>query len=217
MGDHRRSLGQVVSLSLPRRVSSRKGEAPAGRAEGFLCAAGSGWPTAVSTRAWSSRAAASCTPSPASSTSGSRAGSRESRWAAAEGGLSRRQGSGSRHGGLGPVMQLPALSGPAAGGAGHLVQQPAGLRPLPHPEVPVCFPPLGVGLPGPAAVSAQVSGYPSPFPWGQEQGNSWGTRVDGDACCSCAWRGSRRPGHSCLSPQGPGTDVQDEGLRRAVP
>ncbi|XP_064439629.1 protein unc-13 homolog D isoform X6 [Mirounga angustirostris] len=38
-----------------------------------------GWLIAASTRAWSSRAAASCTPSPASSTSGSRAGSRENR------------------------------------------------------------------------------------------------------------------------------------------
>lgn len=39
--------------------------------------------------------------------------------------------------------------------------------------------------------------------------------LGGGASCHCGW--VEGPGHSCLSPQGPGTDVQDEGLRRAVP
>lgn len=48
-----------------------------------------------------------------------------------------------------------------------------------------------------------------PLPrWGQGRGNNWGT------CRGQEWR---HPGHSYLSPQGPRTDVQDEGLWRTVP
>ncbi|XP_024616608.1 protein unc-13 homolog D isoform X2 [Neophocaena asiaeorientalis asiaeorientalis] len=73
-----KDLSDFHQSMAPGQVSCEKEHAPLGQAEGFLSATGSGWPTAVSTRAWSSPAAASCTPSPASSTSGSRAGSRQS-------------------------------------------------------------------------------------------------------------------------------------------
>lgn len=93
------------------------------------------------------------------------------------------------------------LPGPAAGGAGHLVQLPAGLRPLPHPEVPVCLPPIRLGLPSPAAVSPQVSAVRDKGTAGApaEAGRPAGLSGDDGAAGS-------------LPPQGPGTDVQDEGL-----
>lgn len=162
-GDPQGALGQGEALP----PSSRKGSVPPGQAEGFLSVTGSGWPTAVSTRAWSSPAAASCTQSPALSTSGSRAGSRQSRWAAAgRGVLGGAQGvgrgaeNGSRSGCWTPNV-APAswhFPGPADGGAGDLIQLPAGVRPLPPPEVPICLPLICLGLPSSATVSPQVCG-----------------------------------------------------------
>lgn len=102
-GDPQGASGQGAALP----PSSRKGGVPPGQAQGFPPVTGSGWPTAVSTRAWSSPAAASCTPSPASSTSGSRAGSRQSRWAAAGRGVldrAQRTGAGAA---VGPQTQRP--------------------------------------------------------------------------------------------------------------
>ena len=76
--------GEVWALSTPDPLPQARqavGKEVPQLAEGFLSATGSGWPTAISTRPWSSLAAASCSPSPASNTSGSRADSRPSRWA----------------------------------------------------------------------------------------------------------------------------------------
>lgn len=153
-GDPQGASGQGVALP----SSIRKGGVPPGQAQGFPPVTGSGWPTAVSTRAWSSPAAASCTPSPASSTSGSRAGSRQSRWAAAGRGVLDRAQSRS---GCWTPNAAPAswhFPGPADGGAGGFIQLPAGVWPLPHPEVPVCLPLICLGLPSSATVSPQVCG-----------------------------------------------------------
>lgn len=193
-GDSGEASGQGEARSLPEVGPTEGREVPYLARLRASSAAGSGWPTAVSTRAWSSPAAASCTPSPASSTSGSKAGSRQNRWAGAGARVSGRQGLGSRSA-VGPHDAAPVsqrLPGPAAGGAGHLVQLPAGLRPLPPPEVPDRLPLLGLRLPSPAAVSPQVSGLRDQGKPGQHlQGWGGGWRSEwayGTAVCpSGSW------------------------------